>query len=296
MRAFKSFALAGGLVIVAATGALAADFPAAPPPMPYAPPPEPDFGGWYLRGDVGVSYNDSDRWTQSPSNNGSTILSSGFVTNSLGGSAFVGAGVGYQFNSWLRSDVTAEFRTSINATGTYQEQTQFADINGLNNFIGQNNYKGNITSYVGLVNGYVDLGTWHGITPFVGAGVGFATHYASGFTDSGYASINGSVTPVAANLIQSATKTNLAWALHAGLAYSVTPNLKLELAYRYLNMGDAKSGNIVCGALSACNTVVQGFKIKEMEAHDIKLGLRWQFADFAPAPAPYPAPPLVRKY
>jgi opacity protein-like surface antigen len=26
-----------------------------------------------------------------------------------------------------------------------------------------------------------------------------------------------------------------AWAAHAGVAYTITPNLKLELAYRYLN-------------------------------------------------------------
>ena len=36
-----------------------------------------------------------------------------------------------------------------------------------------------------MVNGYVDLGTWSGITPYVGAGVGFAYNKLSGFTDSG---------------------------------------------------------------------------------------------------------------
>ena len=31
--------------------------------------------------------------------------------------------------------------------------------------------------------------------------------------------------------------TNFAWALMAGLDFNVTQNLKLELGYRYLNMG-----------------------------------------------------------
>ena len=30
-------------------------------------------------------------------------------------------------------------------------------------------YHGNITSVLGMVNGYVDVGTWYGITPYFGA-------------------------------------------------------------------------------------------------------------------------------
>jgi opacity protein-like surface antigen len=36
-----------------------------------------------------------------------------------------------------------------------------------------------------------------------------------------------------------ASKWNLAWAVHAGLAYNVNPSLTLELAYRYVDLGDA---------------------------------------------------------
>jgi opacity protein-like surface antigen len=35
-----------------------------------------------------------------------------------------------------------------------------------------------------------------------------------------------------------ASKWNLAWAVHAGLAYKVNPSLTLELAYRYVDLGD----------------------------------------------------------
>ena len=96
-------------------------------------------------------------------------------------------------------------------------------------------------------------------------------------------------------------KTNFAWAAHAGLSYSVTPNLKLELAYRYLNMGDASAAPIQCVGPSGCPHEVQKYKL---EAQDIKLGMRWMFNDtlpvapavYAPPPPVYAPPPLVRKY
>ena len=36
--------------------------------------------------------------------------------------------------------------------------------------------------------------------------------------------------------------TKFAWALHAGVGMAISPNAKLELAYRYLNMGKAETG------------------------------------------------------
>lgn len=40
-------------------------------------------------------------------------------------------------------------------------------------------------------------------------------------------------------------QTNFAWALHAGVAYKVTPSFALELSYRYLNVGNAQSGRVL---------------------------------------------------
>ena len=54
---------------------------------------------------------------------------------------------------------------------------------------------GDFTSAVLLLNGYVDFGTWWGITPFVGAGVGFARNMLSGFSDTSLTTIAGVTTP-----------------------------------------------------------------------------------------------------
>ena len=53
MRCVKSLLAAGAATLITSM-AFAADMPIAPPPM-YAPAPPVDFGGWYLRGDIGFS-------------------------------------------------------------------------------------------------------------------------------------------------------------------------------------------------------------------------------------------------
>jgi hypothetical protein len=54
MRSVK-FLIAAGAATLMSSAVFAADMPIAPPPA-YAPPPVvEDFGGWYLRGDIGFS-------------------------------------------------------------------------------------------------------------------------------------------------------------------------------------------------------------------------------------------------
>ncbi len=55
MRSVKSLVAAGAASLLSSV-AFAADMPSIMPPPPmYAPPPVEDFGGWYLRGDIGFS-------------------------------------------------------------------------------------------------------------------------------------------------------------------------------------------------------------------------------------------------
>ena len=302
------------VLAVGATAAAAADLLPAPAPVEpaYAAPVEVG-GGWYLRGDVGVSHVETSRWQQARRfDDTSTVLRAGFITDQIEGSAFAGIGIGYQFNSWFRADLTAEYRHAATARGTYQEHTSFGCFIGTCDFRGQNNYRGSLDSIVVLANGYFDLGTWHGITPFVGAGVGFAHNRMTGFTEDGYqqGTLSG-FGPVATSLIVDNEKTNFAWALHAGLGYAVSPNLKLELGYRYLNLGEARTGSIQCGTFTGTGSAcAPGVKVEEIQSHDIKLGMRWMLGGPAyaapapvlasypalPEPMPMPARPIVRKY
>ena len=72
----------------------------------------------------------------------------------------------------------------------------------------------------------------------------------------------------------SATQTNLAWSVGAGVAYDVTDRLTLDLGYRYIDMGDTESGwNNFPNA--------RGLQDEKMKANlvsrELLLGARWAF-------------------
>ena len=105
---FQRIALAGLVAVATSAPALAADL-LPPPPMAPVLVPVVDVGsGWYLRGDVGVGSQEIDKI------DGLDVVKDGgsFWRKSLADTAFVGVGVGYQFNNFLRFDVTGEYRTS----------------------------------------------------------------------------------------------------------------------------------------------------------------------------------------
>ena len=163
----------------------------------------------------------------------------GFNNTSLSSSALFDVGVGYQFNRWLRGDVTLEYRDGGNFQSLYTStipasRQQYADF-----------YRGDVSSFIGLVNVYADLGTWYGITPFVGAGIGFAHNTLYGMTDQAFAYPGAPPAPLR-RLFQQWLETSFAWALMAGLDFDITQNLKLELGYRYLNYGKMGSGGSNC--------------------------------------------------
>jgi opacity protein-like surface antigen len=277
MRALKTFALAGGLIIGAASLASAADLPPPPPAYPPAPLRGTVDAGIYLRGDVGVGLMGDVRGSISPLP--ATVATITYDDGSFGHVGFAGVGLGYQFNSWFRFDVTGELRTSarLKFRDSYTTSVPPPDS-------GVNSYTGSLSTALFLANAYIDLGNWHGLTPFLGAGVGFARHRVHGVDDSGVA-VTGGVPSVTYGFFSDASRTNFAWALMAGLAYDVTPNVKLELGYRYLNMGKANSGPLAfCSG--GCPVPTPSVRIRQIESHDIRLGFRWLLSgpDYAPPP------------
>src|SRR5947207_6129989 len=114
MRSVKSLIAAGAATLLS-QAAFAADMAIAPPPPMYAPPPVvEDFGGWYLRGDIGFSNQRVNRLSNVlDANNTSSEQRLGF--NSAG---IFGLGVGYKLNNWFRVDVTGEYRGNSQFFGT----------------------------------------------------------------------------------------------------------------------------------------------------------------------------------
>jgi opacity protein-like surface antigen len=245
--------------VLLSTSAFAADMPQPlPQPQPqiaYQPiVMEQAEGAWYLRGFIGVGMtNQLDFvYEQNPLNNTNFTITHASMSDTV----FLGGGAGYEFNNWLRFDVTAEYRTKsdINAFGSYT----FAGGTFLDN------YTAYLKSTVFLANAYLDLGTWNCLTPFVGFGIGGAYNTFADLVDTS----NNAGSGVGTN----ASQLNFAWALHAGLAFNVTQNFTMELAYRYLNYGSV-TDQIFC--VGGCNP--DSYKLQNLTSQDFMLGFRWRF-------------------
>ncbi|HEX9469787.1 MAG TPA: outer membrane beta-barrel protein, partial [Bradyrhizobium sp.] len=244
----------------------------------YSPPPPADFGGWYLRGDIGMT-NQRMKSLDNPDPNAALFTSVGMGFDSA---TLFDVGVGYQFNNWFRADITGQWRGKANFHGS-----QFTDA-----FAGSalvDNYSASKSEAVFMANAYVDLGTWWCVTPFIGAGIGTSYNRISGFRDDGTGSTFGVARPPSVTYAADNGKWNLAWAVHTGLAYKVTPNVTLELGYSYISLGDATTG--VNSNFAGTPTPQFPWTMKDITSHDLTLGVRWNL-DSQPVYAP---PPLVRK-
>jgi opacity protein-like surface antigen len=278
MRSVKSLIAAGAATLLS-SAAFAADMAIAPPPPMYAPPPVvEDFGGWYLRGDIGFSNQRVKRLDNVlDANNTSSVQNLSFNTAGI-----FGLGVGYKVNNWFRADVTGEYRGNSQFFGT--DAIAFPGPGGF----GTDTYHATKSEWVVLANAYVDLGTWWCMTPFIGAGVGGARVSIANFTDHGLTNNGGPALLPGLAFGDNVAKWNFAWALHAGVAYKVTPNFTVELAYRYLDMGDGLTGDL--RTFDGVNAIVNPTTFKSITSHDLKLGVRWDLSS-----PPVYAPPLIRK-
>jgi opacity protein-like surface antigen len=278
MRAVKMLGLAGTAALVC-SAALAADL--SPLKAPYFLTDTAGPGGWYLRGDIGVgaqkfkSYN----FTQTNMANGGAWPTTWRIDQKdIKDATLIGVGIGYQWNDWLRFDITGEYRSDVKfkAVGSYFNGTDRSfDV-----------YDGDHSAMVVLVNGYVDLGRWWCVTPFLGVGVGGAYHRTASLSDTAL-NTNGLGASAFGFANQDASNWSFAWAAHAGLSYTISPKLKLEFAYRYLSMGNAKTAEVLCGA-GGCGTGTGPrafYSLTDFSSHDFKMGVRWLLQPEVPTPS-----------
>lgn len=251
--------LLSGLAPFAISVAQAADYsqPLPPPPIYVQPPPQQDCcDGWYLRGQIGVGMNGK------PSLDYTTTTNATLQHYDMADSYFIGGGIGYEWNSWLRFDATVDYRAKsrVYSLVTYGSS-------------GIDEYQGYLKSWIFMANAYIDLGTWECFTPFVGFGVGAAYNTLSDFSD---VNPNGGY-----GFGRNPSEWHMAYALHAGVSYNVSKTFKIDLAYRYLNYGsitDTVDCNVTC--------TQDQFKFGNLYSHDVMLGFRWTFCCETPTPQP----------
>lgn len=262
MKSLKT-ALAAALLSGIAAPAFAADLaPIVVPGPADFPAPPVAASGFYLRGDIGFTMQEVDRIDNELFATAETLdfLEEGeFET-----SAVAGLGLGYQFNDFFRMDVTGEYRadSDFHALDRY-------DADGDGFFDGTNEYYARKSEVLALANAYVDLGYLGGFSPYIGAGIG-----AVRIDIDDYRDVNVPTGGVAYAADVDA-QTNFAWALHAGLGFDVSSNVSLDLGYRYVDMGDFETGDVI--TYTEVSTVDNPTTFEDITSHDVRIGVRYLF-------------------
>lgn len=234
MQRLKTLALAGTAAVACTSIAGAADWPGSSPlpPIEKAPALVQEFAsGWYIRGDVGYRFNQAS---------GGAAFGTNFDGNSVDNSFAFGGGFGVK-SGWFRTDITLDYMMPPRFTGTS---------------LGTTLVTSEIAAYTTLVNGYVDLGTWSGFSPYIGAGVGASFLRTGDFN---------AVFPGPNAIVSHPGEWDFAWAAMAGVAYTIYPNLLVDIGYRYLHMGAARTD------VNPYGSVTYG----DLSANEIRVGLRY---------------------
>ncbi|HSM20551.1 MAG TPA: outer membrane beta-barrel protein [Hyphomicrobiales bacterium] len=156
----------------------------------------------------------------------------------------VGGGIGYKHSSWFRSDVTFDYRafdfdgnTPCGCPGDSVENYDF-------------------DTWTIMWNVYADLGSWYGVTPYVGGGIGAAYHWLHNIVG-----VNPDDT---VTVIPNGGGWSFAAAAMTGVTIAMSDRTAIDAGYRYIWLGDVESGHDGTG------TVL----FEDMAEHEIRVGLR----------------------
>lgn len=230
---------AAGALAAQVTTTMAADMPGSysrdPLPIPERSRSDGNFG-WYLRGDLGYHWGLIDGARSSAGINPST--------NKLDSGIDGGLGVGIK-SRWLRTDVTVDYFSPFKYKGTVATPD---DVSA------------KMSAWSALFNGYLDLGTWYRLSPYIGGGAGVVRMHSADYAST-------VAPPFTAGLTND--QWNFAWAGMAGVGFAISSNLMVDAGYRYINFGDVKSAADAAGYMT----------FKNIAAHEVRVGLRWSFDD-----------------
>lgn len=271
--------LGGALFFGALTAghALAADLP------PEIQVPELDMKevtvasarGWYFRVDGGYTLNDDHHHVSTRNYDAATGSYDGgaFDKNRLDTDFSGDLGIGYQFNDLLRADVTGDL-FSGDFNGRFDDGTPCTGESAGTTC----RTKGHASFTAGslMANGYFDVGTVAGFTPYLGAGLGATRikwndfHGSSNCLDGTSACTGTGGTDTS---YSGKSDWRFTYALMAGVSYQVAANIKVDLGYRFSHVasGDMFGYSDADQAAGASGTMSRQGSLNRQE---IRIGLR----------------------
>jgi opacity protein-like surface antigen len=262
------------------------------PPMVEAAPAveyrDVSAGNWYIRGDIDYSklkFRGADYTVVETVENccgdivAARLVDGNRLSGKLRESFSVGGGIGYKINDHFRTDLTLDYQTKSRFRGTTFgcDGLCFSDD------------RTNLTALTLLANAYIDIGTWHGFTPYVGGGLGGA-HVKWDSLRNTSCSVDG---PCDETLTHDGrSEWRFAYAAMAGVSYAFTSNLALDVGYRYTKI----SGGRMFGGDDAVGGPYTGNgRDKGLDFHSVRAGLRYSFGGSTVAePASYEPAPVYK--
>ncbi|OAP37880.1 heat resistant agglutinin 1 protein [Sinorhizobium glycinis] len=233
-----------------------------------------DGGRFYLRGDVGYAgwagegdpfYRNFDSGTGGYSN---VPFDNARFDKRASGTI----GLGFQFTDVFRADLTAEYfegrfdGSSLSAAPCAGEGAGTSCAFS---------HRANFSALGLMANGYVDLATLAGFTPYVGAGIG-ATHIDWKTVRETSACIAGGGACSGAgggNSYEGRDTWRFTYAVMAGVSYDVTDRLKFDIGYRYSRIADGDMFGFGAEALAGASGA-KGYD-DGLSRHEIRAGFRF---------------------
>lgn len=243
-------------------------------------------GGWYLRGDVGYgkvrmegsSYVvNRQRDILDPTYDADYDDIPGVITfnnEDMTSSWSIGAGVGYQIDDIFRVDVTANHFMGSNLEGSSGSGNVYdCDYDPLTDTDCLNEDSASFAATLLLANAYADLGTYSGLTPYVGAGIGGAyVKWGDLKNDQVCSGADCGAIVEADSVHPGENGWRFAYGLHGGASYDLSAKMKVDVGYSFNHI----SGGNMFGFRNNSYGVsgVQG-QHGDIKIHQVRAGLRY---------------------
>lgn len=201
---------------------------------------------FYIRGDLGYDWNVKPTVSE---------LGQDFSDASMANDWNYGGGFGWYFSPNWRMDVTAEHHNGAVVSGS---------MGAVGNLTG-GTQQFNVTSDVILANLYYDFTGRAGFNPYLGVGLGWAANH----------SMSGSATDTCGctTTIDSATSSNLAWAVMAGVTRELDRGFSIDVGYRLLDVGSAHTGNVMNKTGLAIDS--SSASTSNLYSNEVRVGIRY---------------------